>query len=959
MVALLAAEMDLSPAVAEVLLNRGIDSPAAARLLLGGRLEDMASPWELPGMKEAVCRVVAALSSGEKILVYGDYDADGVTGTSLLVDFLRRLGGNAGYYIPDRFDEGYGLHAEALSWAREAGYSLVITVDCGITALAEAELARQLGLELVITDHHRRLEQLPAARAVVYDPAYLLAGAGVAYKLVTALALTLDIQVIDREYLGLATLGTLADAVPLRGDNHILVRYGLSALATSSRPGLRALLEVAGLQGKEVTVPGVLFQLAPRINAAGRMHHAGKAVELLLAESGQDAWEIACSLDQVNRHRQVIEGQMLQEAMSRAEEAVASGHRIIVLSSPLWHEGLVGLVAGRLARAYSRPAILLVERDGVCRGSGRSIEGVDLYQALHDNRELLVAYGGHAMACGIAVASDNLAAMVRCLNMWAEANLPDSPELPALSIAAELLWPQVNRQLLGEMDTMQPFGEGNPEPVFVLRNLPVAGVRRVGSEGEHLKLTLQSEGQALSAIGFGLGELAASLNPGTAVDVAVSLQRDRWNGQDSLQLRLLDINIVALPGRGTREQGEICDFTAADVLSALARTPVILELYGLAAATIRRNLLHQAVVRDGRAVLICPSRRQAWQRYQQYHTRIPCLVGDGSRSNSQARQILDRFAREGGLLIATPSFWEHCTGHQPAAVIYIDGLGEEEPGLALVERLLARGLPAVVVPEACLAPAVSALAVRWKARVMGNGTPGCRLDLVARQTPSLAEIAASGPLLVVTWGRKQAARVVEGLQASCPRITPRMLELNRSLWYTYREKIVRQFNQGVWQVIFAPATLAAELDGLNARQVAFLAVPFNRAEFSQQVAALAGETANIYFPDLESNLEHNRSILGKFCPDREAIHKFYLALVRRPEADRMLPWQMPYTWRAIFAILEELDLVAIAPDGRYRLNRGQKRVDLASSWRYNEGRREWHSFQSWQRELNSRAEIVV
>lgn len=957
-VARLAAELDLSPAAAEVLLNRGIESPAAAHLLLNGHLEDVASPWELPGMEEAVQQVAAALSSGEKILVYGDYDADGVTGTSLLVDFLRRLGGNAGYYIPDRFDEGYGLHAEALSRAREEGYSLVITVDCGITALEEAELARQIDLDLIITDHHRRLERLPAGRAVVYDPAYLLAGAGVAYKFVTALALTLDSPVTPGDYLDLAAIGTLADVAPLRGDNHLLVRHGLLALAASSRPGLKALLEVAGLQGKEVTVSGVLFQLAPRINAAGRLQHARRAVELLLAESGQVAWEIASSLDQVNRQRQVIEGQMLQEAMPGAEEAVARGQRVIILSSPLWHEGLVGLVAGRLARAFSRPAILLVERDGVCRGSGRSIAGVDLYQVLHDNQEVLVAYGGHAMACGIAVTTENLAALVWRLNTWAEAHLPDFFRLPALPVAAELLWPQVNRQLLAEVGRMQPFGEGNPEPVFVLRHLPVAGVRRVGSEGEHLKLTLEPQGQALPAIGFGLGELAASLTPGAELDVAVTLQHDRWNGQDNLQLTLMAVNIVTAPAPDADEV-KTCGFTAADVLSALPRTPVILGLSGMAAATIRRNLLQQAIARDGRAVLICPSRQQAWQHYQQYRTRLPCLVGDGSRSDYQARVILDRFASQGGLLIATCSFWEHYAGDQLTPVVVVDGLGEEEFGLALVERLLGRGLPLVVIPEPCFMPAVLAQAARGTARVMGTAASSCRLSVVTGQPPALAEMAASGATLVVAGGRKQAAQVATRLRAGSPGVTSRILELTRSLWYTYWGKIIRQFNQGIWRVIVAPMSLAAELNGLAANQVACLVTPFSRAEFSQQVAVGAGETASVYFPDLELSLQYNREVLQKICPDREAIHRFYSALVRGPDAQQRRPGQMPYTWRAIFAILDELGLVAVAPDGRYRLNRAPNRVDLASSWRYNEARREWYRWQSWQEELNSGAEIVV
>lgn len=955
-VARLATELGLSPAAAEVLVARGIRSAEAARQMLGCGLADLKSPWELPEIEEAVARVAGALASGEKILVYGDYDVDGVTGTAMLTGFLRRLGGQAGYYIPDRFDEGYGLHAEALSRAREEGYSLVVTVDCGLTALAEAEVARQLGMDLIITDHHRRPEVLPQARATVYDPAYLLAGAGVAYKLVTALAWTLDNPALAEEYLELAALATLADAVPLLGDNRILVRHGLPALAATSRVGLKALFEVSGLQEKEMTVSRVLFQLAPRLNAAGRLQHADQAVELLLAESVQAAWEIAGSLDQLNRQRQVIEGRMLQEAKLRAQEAVASGHRIIVLSSPLWHEGVVGLVAGRLARAHSRPAILLVERDGTCRGSGRSLPGVDLYQALHDNQELLLGYGGHAMACGLSVASDHLPALVAALNRWAEARPSDSAALPTLPVAAELLWPQLNWQLLNEIDSLQPFGEGNPEPVFVLRNLPVARVRRVGSEGEHLKLTLQSEGQPLSAIGFSLGEMAAGLNPGMTVDVAASLQHDHWDGQDSLQLRLLDINVVtSLAGDNLDES---IGFSAADVLAALAGNQVVLGLHGAAAAAIRGKFLQQAIARDGRAVLLCPSRRQVWQRYQQYRARLPCLVGDGSRSHRQSLLILDRFARDGGLLIATPSFWEHHLGGRPAAVTYVDGMGEEDFGLAMLDRLLGQGGPTVVAPEPHLMPAASARASRWPVRVMGYERADGKLDLVTGQSPPLADIVSSGPTLVITGSLKQTRKVVAGLQASGPDIATRVLELNRPLWYTYQDKIVRQFNQGVWQTIASPASLAEELDGLKARQVVFLASPFSHAEFIRQVAALAGETASVYFPDSQASLRHNWEVLEKMCPDRDAIRRFYLALIQRPDGDKMISGQMPYTWRAISAVLEEVGLIALVA-GRYRLTGRRERVDLASSWRHNEAQREWHWLQKWQGELNLPHGIVV
>ncbi|MBE3581188.1 MAG: single-stranded-DNA-specific exonuclease RecJ [Thermoanaerobacteraceae bacterium] len=545
----LARAVNISPVTAQVLINRGVKTVEEARTFLTGGVEDLSSPYALPGMEQALERLSRAVRAGEKVLVYGDYDVDGLTAAAILGETLEKLGVVVEFYIPHRLEEGYGLKIEGLSWGLRQGCTLAVSVDCGITAVGEAAWAAEHGLDLIITDHHRPSGELPAALAVVNPwlapgQSTALAGAGVAFKVAQGLAQLFDLcpEGIPAGWaLDLAALGTVADAVPLLRENRILVRAGLEVLKEARRPGIKALLEAAGLKPEELSAERIAFGLAPRLNAVGRLGSARPALDLLLTPSAQQAWELAQTLNRENQTRQLLEEQVLAEALAQAQTALERGEPGVVLASPGWHPGVLGIVAGRLAERLGRPAILIgLGPEGRGRGSGRSAMGIDLFSVVQICREYLSAFGGHGQAVGLEIAEDQVAPFREAFLAALEAACTGEAPQPSLHLEAEVLFSQIDKGLVKELEGLAPFGEENPRPLFLYRGAEIAALRAVGAEGVHIKFRLLAEGQELPAIGFNMA-LPQGVGEGSKIDVAFRPVIDRYNGREEVELVVADL----------------------------------------------------------------------------------------------------------------------------------------------------------------------------------------------------------------------------------------------------------------------------------------------------------------------------------------------------------------------------------------------------------------------------------
>ncbi|WP_051273110.1 single-stranded-DNA-specific exonuclease RecJ [Desulfotruncus alcoholivorax] len=552
-----ARKLGVSPLMAQLLINRGIYTLEAAREFLETPVRRLHPPALMKDLPAAVEITMKALRQGSKILVYGDYDVDGVTGTALLVEIIRRLGGNVEYYIPHRVEEGYGLYARVLQKFHESGVDLVITVDCGISAVAEVEAANRSGGPLIIiTDHHEPPPVLPAAAAVVNPkradcsyPFRDLAGVGVALKFGQALLERSGLPNAWEEYLDLVCLGTVADIVSLTGENRILVRHGLPRLAGSQRPGLQALFAVAGIKKEALGTREVGFILAPRINAAGRMGDASLAVELLLCKEHERAMEIAACLNRENQERQQMETLVLAEALGMLDgEPWLAEQKVLVLASPNWHPGVIGIVASKLTDRFYKPVLLIAcQEDGHGKGSARSIEGFNLYQALEFCSETLLGFGGHAMAAGFSVEINKIDEFRDKINSYAEQVLNDEIQSPVLELDALVSLEDITCDLVNEIEQLQPYGHGNPGPVFGMSKVKLVNCRGVGKKNAHLKMLLSQQNKIIDGIGFNLGKYAEELAAGREVSVAFTPSVNSWQGRQTLQVEVRDLQ---KPGTG-------------------------------------------------------------------------------------------------------------------------------------------------------------------------------------------------------------------------------------------------------------------------------------------------------------------------------------------------------------------------------------------------------------------------
>ena len=536
----LANELGLSEITASVLVRRGYGNPAEARAFLAGE-QPLHDPALLGDMKEAVARIRTAVAAGERICVHGDYDVDGICATVLAVLVLRELGADVDWHLPSRFDEGYGVNRQTLERLAEERCGLVLTVDCGITAVDEVRRARELGLDVIVTDHHRPGAELPDCPIVATRPSHYpfpeLCGTGVVYKLGQAL-LGHDAAAL-RKQLDLVALATVADVVPLVGENRSLAIAGLRGLARTQKPGLRALMRVARVDPAIVDAGQVGFRLAPRINAAGRLGHPRAALELLLTEDQDEARRLADRLEELNRDRQAVEDKILRAAIKQVEEwpEARRRRRAYVVWGADWHEGVIGIVASRLVERYNRPVVLIAGTDGLWKGSGRSIPSFDLHHALAACGQFLGRFGGHRAAAGLSIAPDRLEAFASAFAEQAEGLLAPEDLVPATTVDAVLPRDaKLTLDLCQELRQLAPFGLGNPDVTLLAPGCELGDLATVG-DGKHLRFRVQRNGNdAGGAIAFGQGTKLDRYRREGRYDVAFRLQENHWNGTVAPQL---------------------------------------------------------------------------------------------------------------------------------------------------------------------------------------------------------------------------------------------------------------------------------------------------------------------------------------------------------------------------------------------------------------------------------------
>ena len=540
-------ELGLSLAICRLLAARGFAATEQAKVYLRPRLEHLSDVGLLKDLDRAVERLTRAIRDGERILVHGDYDVDGICSTTLLTRTLTALGGKPVPFIPHRVTDGYDLSSAGVRAARAAGASLVVTCDCGTSAFKPIEELQAGGIDVIVTDHHLPGGPLPTAFAVLnprrpgcLSPDKDLAAVAVAFKL--ALALTRAMGGNENQVywmLDLVALATIADVAALRGENRVLVRYGLRLLNEAKRPGVLALLKAAGMMGKPLTAGRVAFMLAPRLNAAGRLGHAMRGVELLMAATEQEANPIARELEELNANRQDLDRQTLARARELVQQMDLSRTYGIVLAEEGWHPGVIGIVASRLVEEFGRPTVLIALENGEGKGSGRSISAFDLHSGLTECKDLFVRFGGHRSAAGVTIREEQIPAFAERFNSVAASRLSPDDLFPELRVDLEVTLDQVTDDLEARLRDLEPCGMGNPSPVLVARNVTLAAAPKfVGKDG--LRLKLRSENHQLEAIGWGMAWRAPEIEEGMQMDVAFRLERDEWNGYFRLQARLAD-----------------------------------------------------------------------------------------------------------------------------------------------------------------------------------------------------------------------------------------------------------------------------------------------------------------------------------------------------------------------------------------------------------------------------------
>ena len=550
----LATELGVDRVLAELLVQRGVETFEQARRFFRPSLDDLHDPFLMKDMDKAVERLHEAITKGQKILVYGDYDVDGTTAVALVYSFVRRFTKRVEYYIPDRYDEGYGVSYKGLDWASDNGVDLLITLDCGIKAIEKVEYARSKGIDVIICDHHLPENELPGAVAVLdpkreddHYPFDDLCGCGVGFKFVQGYSIKYGIDFETLEpLLDLQVVSIASDLVSMVGENRVLAHFGLKRLNENPRKGLLAMLSLAKLEPGHVTIDDIVFKIGPRINAAGRMESGRLAVELLTAMDDRSAFQIGEKINDNNNERKNIDREITQEAL----EMVANGtaletENVTIVYNPTWNKGVVGIVASRLVEAYYKPTVVLTKSNGFITGSARSVAGFDLYASIESCADLLENFGGHVYAAGLTMKEENLEEFCKRMNQFVSGNITKQELTPVVDIDARLDFSQITPKFFRILKQFQPFGPGNANPVFLTDDVYDAGNgRKVGAGGVHLKLDLMQESQPyrqIPAIGFNMADFYDHIKAGNPIDVCYSIVENFYRGSSTLQLRLKDM----------------------------------------------------------------------------------------------------------------------------------------------------------------------------------------------------------------------------------------------------------------------------------------------------------------------------------------------------------------------------------------------------------------------------------
>lgn len=539
-------QFDISRICASILSNR-------QQVLLGNSIANNAfyDSFLMLDMDKAVARIRKAINNGEKITVYGDFDADGITSTAVLHIYLQSLNANVDYYIPDRMEEGYGINESALKIIQERGTTLIITVDTGITAVDDINAVKMHGIDVIVTDHHEPKDVIPNCVAVINPkqngcqyPYKELAGVGVVFKLIQALDNGETSEKLIREYLPFVCLGTIADVAPLTDENRLLVKYGLQLFTKSENHGIQALLKATGFTDKKITASNIGFVIAPRINASGRLGSAKKSVEMFLCNDQQHADLIAQELAEENRHRQQMEQDIYVQAIKIIEENNLADNKVIVVASEGWHQGVIGIVSSKITEKYYKPSILITINDeGVGKGSGRSTSSFSLFEALSNCSELLQKYGGHSLAAGLTISVDNIKEFTRKINTYADLVMKEDDFTPKIFIDEIIQAEDLTINSVKQLKMLEPFGMGNPMPIFILQ---AAKIRLINAsyDKKHIRMQLEKDGVMLDIIGFNQGQHINDYRVGAIVDVVGNLDINVYHGVTKLQLLLKDIKKV-------------------------------------------------------------------------------------------------------------------------------------------------------------------------------------------------------------------------------------------------------------------------------------------------------------------------------------------------------------------------------------------------------------------------------
>ena len=543
-------EQNIPSVIAAVLINRGLDNPVVINKFFNPSIDNLYNPFLMSDMDKTVNRLKKAISNKEKIVILGDYDVDGTTATAFLYLFLQEIGLEVIYYIPDREKEGYGVSNRGIDFAIKSSANLIITCDCGINSINEIEYANKNNIDIIVTDHHEPAEVLPDALAILDPkrkddiyPFKELCGIGVAFKMLYGLSIANKIPLEKIfYYLDLVAIGTAADIVPILNENRIIVSKGLKVLNKSKNIGLQSLLKVSGFENKTINVVNIVFGLAPRINAAGRLGEATRAVRLLTSFNHKESIDLSNLLERVNRNRQIIEKATIDNAILQLNATHdLDVDKILILDAPDWHQGVIGIVASKLKEIYNRPVVMLTFQNGIGKGSARSIPGFNIFSAFSECSNFLLNFGGHKMAAGLTIKKESLPHFKERLKKIASDQISDEMLNRVLSIEGEISFSDINQKTIDYLQKMAPFGPGNMRPIFVARNLKISGIPRIVGEN-HLKFKACQDRVVISAIGWKLSELYEMLISNRPLDMAFVIEENEWNGLKEIQLNIKDIH---------------------------------------------------------------------------------------------------------------------------------------------------------------------------------------------------------------------------------------------------------------------------------------------------------------------------------------------------------------------------------------------------------------------------------